>query len=103
MYSPVCSLVSGLTTRGVVEVLGTVSLVVGAGVLAVVVVAAAVVGASHCWVLYGEKEWEGIEGGREGGSERERERGRERGGRGRGRRRRRRGRGRERERRRGDV
>ena len=60
LYSiPVCCLVSGLTTRGgvVVEVVGTVLLVVGAGVLVVVVVAA-VVGTSHCWVLYEEKEWD---------------------------------------------
>ena len=51
---------SGLTTRGgvVVEVVGTILLVVGAGVLVVVVVAAGVVGTSHCWVLYEEKEWD---------------------------------------------
>ena len=83
LYSiPVCCLVSGLTTRGVVvvEVVGTILLVVGAGVLVVVevvgtillvvgagvLVAAAVVGTSHCWVLYEEKKWDVGQRQREG-------------------------------------
>ena len=79
--TPVRCLLSGLTTGGVEEVFGTAPLVVAVGVLelavvAFIVVASAVVvvvGASHCWVFYGERK---SHGGRER-DERERERERE--------------------------